>query len=437
MKIVVLSCDKNKDLFEPFYHCLEKYWPNHPQVVYSTESVINPFYKTIPLNFDIEHWTDRVRETVKQIDDNYILFMVDDVFIREKVDNNKVLSLCNYLIGNYANINFQLNGDNKAIPVSDELLERSPGKWNLACMCTLWQKNAMLDLFNYSTNPWKFEENNYIKDYKFLISKTGSVINWGRKSNKQWHWGLMRGKWVIECVKFFIQERLDKDIDFSKRGIWYPESSYQFMQLAGDCSCMGYLGLNRLRGPIDNVVTKGSTCIKALLDDKYYEHIVTSKPKISPHKITFNGDSDTTYDYDIVQIVHNKATDINYQNELKARCILFKDFYKKVLTENNYYFTINFNSLDLDSNNKELNNNIENMIKTLKGYGILDKVVFVGLKATSKGYGNKHPNDIGHYKKKYEIKYVEIVNNDIWKPSEIERCHNQFLNQFKGEKTIS
>jgi hypothetical protein len=200
---------------------------------------------------------------------------------------------------------------------------------------------------------------------------------------------------------------------------------------------MGYLGVNRLRGPIDNVVTKGSTCIKALLDDKYYEHIVTSKPKISPHKITFNGDSDTTYDYDIVQIVHNKATDINYQNELKARCILFKDFYKKVLTENNYYFTINFNSLDLDSNNKELNNNIENIIKTLKEYGILDKVVFVGLKATSKGYGNKHPNDIGHYKKKYEIKYVEIVNNDIWKPSEIERCHNQFLNQFKGEKTIS
>ena len=83
MKILVLSCDKNEDLFKPFYHCIEKYWPNHPEIVYSTESVVNPFYKTISLNYDLEHWTDRVRETVKQIDDDYILFMVDDIFIRE------------------------------------------------------------------------------------------------------------------------------------------------------------------------------------------------------------------------------------------------------------------------------------------------------------------------------------------------------------------
>ena len=44
-KIIVISCDKNEDLFKPFYHCIEKYWPNHPEIVYSTESVVNPFYK--------------------------------------------------------------------------------------------------------------------------------------------------------------------------------------------------------------------------------------------------------------------------------------------------------------------------------------------------------------------------------------------------------
>ena len=431
MKILVLSCDKNKDLFGSFHHCLEKYWPNHPQVIYSTESEINPFYKTISHGFDLEHWTDRVRETAKEIDDDYILFMVDDIFIREKVDNDRILSLCKYLTGNYANINLQLNGDIEATVISDELLERSPGKWNLCCMCTLWQKKAMLDLFDYSTNPWKFEENNYIKDYKFLISKTGDVVNWGRKSNKEWHWGIMQGKWTIECIKFFIKEELDRDIDFSKRGIWYPESDYYFMQLAGDCSGMGYLGINRLRGPVDNVVTKGSPCIKTLLDGKYYQHIRKSTPILSPHKMTFDGDSDMTYDYDIVQIIHNHATDIDYQNELKARCILFKDFYTKVLTQDNYYFTINFNLLDLDSNNNELNNNIETTIKTLMMYNILDKVIFVGLKATKRGHGNKHPNNIDYYKKQYKIKYIEIINNDLWKPLEIERCHNQFLTQFK------
>ena len=71
------------------------------------------------------------------------------------------------------------------------------------------------------------------KTINFLISKTGNIINWGRKSNKEWHWGIMKGKWVMECVKFMIQEGLDKDIDFLKRGIFYPEASRHFMQLAG------------------------------------------------------------------------------------------------------------------------------------------------------------------------------------------------------------
>ena len=39
MKILVCSCDKNNDLWELFYHCMEKYWPDHPEVIYSTETV--------------------------------------------------------------------------------------------------------------------------------------------------------------------------------------------------------------------------------------------------------------------------------------------------------------------------------------------------------------------------------------------------------------
>ena len=69
-------------------------------------------------------------------------------FIRE-IDNEKVLSLCNYLIGDYANINLQLNGDKKATFISDELGKKVPGKWNLCYVCVL-QKNGkkMLDLFD-------------------------------------------------------------------------------------------------------------------------------------------------------------------------------------------------------------------------------------------------------------------------------------------------
>ena len=45
MKILVLSCDKNGDLFDAFHHCMEKYYPNHPEIIYATETIQNPYYK--------------------------------------------------------------------------------------------------------------------------------------------------------------------------------------------------------------------------------------------------------------------------------------------------------------------------------------------------------------------------------------------------------
>lgn len=53
MKILVCSCDKNVDLFLPFHHCMEKYWPTHPEIIYSTESVDNPYYRTVRKNYPL------------------------------------------------------------------------------------------------------------------------------------------------------------------------------------------------------------------------------------------------------------------------------------------------------------------------------------------------------------------------------------------------
>ena len=107
MKILVMSCDKNEDLFYPFYHCIEKYWPDHPEVMYSTETKINPYYKTICKNYDINKWTKRVRESVQEINDDFILLMVDDIFIRQKVNNDSIISLTKYFDDNTASFNLE------------------------------------------------------------------------------------------------------------------------------------------------------------------------------------------------------------------------------------------------------------------------------------------------------------------------------------------
>ena len=140
MKILVASCDKNEDLFEPFHHCLEKYWPNHPEVIYSTETIKNPYYKTICKNYSIEKWTTRIKETACEIDDRYILLMCDDIFLIDYVDDFKVNSLIKYFDRNTASINLHKSGDHNNIKIDELVSERSEkGNYKTSVMCSLWK----------------------------------------------------------------------------------------------------------------------------------------------------------------------------------------------------------------------------------------------------------------------------------------------------------
>ena len=218
MTILIMSCDKNKDLFLPFHHCISKYWKDHPRIVYSLETTTNPYYKTINKNYGLDKWTRRVYETIQEIDDDYILLTIDDLFIREKVDTQRLLGLCEYLKDNVASINLEFAFDKQDTPLNSELLARNKnGMYKLSCMCQIWQRKALLDLFNCDKNPWQFEKDNLAKDYDFLISKNGDYLNWGKRKDN-WRWGIIKGKWSYECKEFFDKEGIL--IDYEKRGFF-------------------------------------------------------------------------------------------------------------------------------------------------------------------------------------------------------------------------
>ena len=216
LKIVVMSCDKNQDLFLPFHHCMEKYWKDHSEIIYCTESIINPYYKTICVNMPVEKWTTRVLNVVKQLNCEHILLTIDDLFIRDYVDNNLIMELCHYVKGNIASLNFEFSFDKNDMAVDDKVLMRSTlGKFKLSCMCQIWQREKMLKLFNFPCDPWKFEKLNRYGNYHYLISKNGDFLNWGKRRD-DWRWGIVKGKWTKECRDFLNKEGID--IDYDKRG---------------------------------------------------------------------------------------------------------------------------------------------------------------------------------------------------------------------------
>ena len=219
MKILVLSCDKDEDVFEAFHHCMEKYWEEHPEIIYATETIKNPYYKTISKNYPLNQWTKRIRETLQEIDDGKILIMIDDCFIRNKVDTKRVEYACDNLKGNIAMFNFE-----KSFDKTDEDCEfegfkkRKHGAlYEVSLMCGLWQKDKLLQILKEDSDPWNVEYKQKNCGFDYYINSGDYIIDWGYKT-----WvpvGLVKGVWNREIIPFFEKEGIK--IDYEKRGFTY------------------------------------------------------------------------------------------------------------------------------------------------------------------------------------------------------------------------
>lgn len=215
MKILVLSCDKYADLFEPFHYCMEKYWPNHPEVIYATEIVINPYYKTICKNYPIEKWSRRICDTAKEINDEHILIMCDDCFIQSTVDTERLSEIETQVTDNVASYDLNEAIGLPYIRIDSNTLEKT-GAYKTSVMCSLWQKDKLVKCFDFDYTPWNFELANTHCGFTFLINGGKIPIEFGRKRWRDGGWGIVRGKWSLNAKKFFDNEGFE--IDYSMRG---------------------------------------------------------------------------------------------------------------------------------------------------------------------------------------------------------------------------
>lgn len=218
MTILVLSCDKNEDIFEPFYHCMEKYWNNHPEIIYATETITNPYYKTINKNYSLEQWTRRIRETLEEIEDNEILLMVDDIFIHKKVDTQKIEYARKHLKGNIACFNFEkvFNQEDQESGLNGWKIRQKGSDYELSLMCGLWNRDKLIDVLSENSDPWAVEYKQNTKGYDYLINSGDYIIDWGYETYIPC--GLFKGKWTKNIIPFFEKEGIK--IDYEKRGFY-------------------------------------------------------------------------------------------------------------------------------------------------------------------------------------------------------------------------
>jgi len=228
VSVLIYSCDKYSDVWEPFFTLFFRYW-NCPYNVYlTTETLKCPVDGVITLNYSGGQWTDRIRAAVQDIPTEYVIGMCEDMFIRKPV-RQLVIDLCANAMDIDRNItcfNFEREYEWCMPSEYSEFGQKLYNSiYRKSCQPTLWRKDDLIEYLSVSLSPWEWELSptpNKSKHYVFIGDEKDLVFDYGYY-NHQW-FGIRKGKWVEQdVVPLFEKEHIS--VDYSIRGFYKEEEN--------------------------------------------------------------------------------------------------------------------------------------------------------------------------------------------------------------------
>lgn len=191
----------------------------------------------------------------------------------------------------------------------------------------------------------------------------------------------------------------------------------KFMSIGSNCASIVLLGKNRqFKGPIDNVLIKGTDAIEALFLNKYFEILYSSGYSTRNKYITPQDSYPLLYDFNFVEILHNNPFTTKYKLELTKRINTFNYFLNKCKTNDDYFFIFTFNNWFINDSTHEVNHlGVTELLNLFKNYEILNRVIFVQTiqpKDNTKHYLNEYSDEFNYYIDKYKLKAIMLEKLD-------------------------
>ena len=237
--LLVNSYDGGEDLWEGFFTALKVQWPefNMP-IVLNTESKEYSFPGFEIKTFSLYQkgarvpWGKRLRETLKRIDTEYVLFFLEDFWLDAPVDVEHFEKCRQWMRDNadVATISFQRTRGNNIKDGRFDRFEKRPqkGPYRMNCQAALWRKDKLYAFVRSHESPWEWEEYGSKRSSRnkeslyTLIENAPKVFSYNLSMGGVLH----RGRWCKEVV-LPLKELYGLNIDFTKRGFhenWVAEN---------------------------------------------------------------------------------------------------------------------------------------------------------------------------------------------------------------------
>jgi len=237
LAILVLSCDKFADAWDPFFNMAFKYWPDCPYPIYLCTETKNFERKGVTVIRPGRElpWSALLQWALEFLSETYILFLLEDYIFLKPVETRRIEHLFNVLQqtdSNYLRL-FPCPGPDVPLSGYPGVGVIKPGSAYRNCtQAAIWKKAAMQAIIDPKESGWDFELLGVKRaeklDGMFLcvdVDEKGDPLEKGDYPITYYCTAINRGVWRREAVS--IIRRHGFEVDLKARPQESVRSMYQ------------------------------------------------------------------------------------------------------------------------------------------------------------------------------------------------------------------
>lgn len=234
--ILVNSCDKYEDAWEPFFRLFHINWKDCPyRIILNTETKNYQceFMDVRTINFHSKgSWSKRLKNVLEQIDSDYILYFLEDFFLESPVSADSFSRALELMkenkdigyIGLKYNQGYTFKEEGKTKSEAPFLNKDDLITYNrINSMTALWRREWLISLLRMHETPWEFEKYGSIRsrrsDKKVLIINNhvcAPVFHY--EIDVKYGMGIYGGKWLENNKQLFDKHGIT--VNFENLGIY-------------------------------------------------------------------------------------------------------------------------------------------------------------------------------------------------------------------------
>lgn len=228
MIILVDSFDGYSDIWPAFFSIFKRYWPDCPYNIRLVSNNKDFEGVNVIKTCDEVSWSDRTLKAVEQLEEKYVLLLLEDYLLGEEVDSEIISDCLDFIEDNNAKYLRLTNIPASRFSSDDEnihlLYEDEEYAVNL--QASIWDRDFLIEaLKKYSGNAWDFELGFLSEAVNAEHLKLDGCYAL-KKDPLSIHNGVLKGKWFPSALRYYKHRGIE--IEWKNRGKLSFKESFKY-----------------------------------------------------------------------------------------------------------------------------------------------------------------------------------------------------------------